>query len=245
MAGHSKWKNIRIRKGKQDALRGKLFTKLSREIIVAAKQGGGDSAINPRLRLAVEKAKEASLPSDNIKRSIQRGTGEIEGAEYEEVMYEGYGPGGSGILVECYTENRNRTVADLRHVFSKNGGNLSENGSVSWQFKHCGEIVIPQGDHTDEESFTLEALEAGADDVKVEDEYYLVYTPVENLHSTASILMSKGFKSEETRLLYLPSNFVELSASDQTKLMKLLDALDEMDDVKDTYMNVEIPEEFS
>ncbi len=244
MAGHSKWKNIRIRKGKQDALRGKLFTKLSRKIIVAAKQGGGDPTINPRLRLAVEKAKEASLPSDNIKRSIQRGTGEIEGAAYEEMMYEGYGPSGAGILVECYTENRNRTVADLRHIFSRNGGNLSENGSVSWQFKHCGEIVISR-ESIDEEVFTLEAIEAGADDVKVEDNYYFVYTSIENLHATAEILASKNFKPEETSLVYLPSNFVHLLSADLSKLIKLLDILDEMDDVKDTYVNVELPEESS
>lgn len=244
MAGHSKWKNIRIRKGKQDAIRGKTFTKLSREIIVAAKLGGGDPTTNPRLRVAIEKAKEVSMPSDNIKRSIQRGTGEIEGAQYEEVLYEGYGPAGTGILVECYTENRNRTVADLRHIFSRNGGNLSENGSVSWQFNYCGEILIPIN-NIDEESFTLEALDAGADDVKKEDEYYMVYTPIEKLHIVSASLAEKKYQPEETNLVYVPVNKIDLSAVDVPKLIKLLDALEDLDDVKDTYVNVDIPEDIT
>src|SRR6185312_2665434 len=157
MAGHSKWKNIRIRKGKQDAIRGKLFTKISREIIVAARLGGGDIAMNPRLRVAVEKAREASMPVDNIKRSVARGTGEIEGVAYEELVYEGYGPGGAAIILECYTENKNRTVAEVRHAFSKNGGNLAENGSVAWQFKHRGQIVVDRSGR-DEDDFMLQAI---------------------------------------------------------------------------------------
>ena len=184
MAGHSKWKNIRLRKGKQDAIRGKIFTKLSREIIVAAKMGGGDPDMNPRLRVAVTKARENSVPADNIKRSIQRGTGEIEGAAYEEVTYEGYGPGGAAIMLECYTENRNRTVAEVRHAFSKCGGNMAENGSVSWQFKHLGEIVVPLN-RKDEDEITLTAIDAGADDVATDDEGNLViHTPIETLHQT-------------------------------------------------------------
>jgi YebC/PmpR family DNA-binding regulatory protein len=242
MAGHSKWKNIRIRKEKQDALRGKLFTKLSREIIVATRMGGGDPTSNPRLRMAIEKAREYSLPSENIKRSIQRGTGEIEGADYEEILYEGYGPGGAAILVECYTENRNRTVADLRHTFSKHGGNLSESGSVSWQFKHMGQISIPK-DSLEEETLTLKALDAGAEDVVSEDNVYNVYTTLESLHSTNEVLISSGIKSEEADLVWVPVNKAELNETEMRKLVKLLNALEDLDDVKDTYVNVDIPEE--
>jgi YebC/PmpR family DNA-binding regulatory protein len=242
MAGHSKWKNIRIRKGKQDAIRGKMFTKLSREIIVAAKMGGGDAAMNPRLRVAVEKARANSMPVDNIKRSIARGTGEIEGAAYEELVYEGYGPGGAAIILECYTENKNRTVAEVRHAFTKNGGNLAENGSVAWQFKHLGEIIVPRGDR-DEEEFVLQALDAGAEDVVADEESFTVYTAMEDLHKVNGELEGAGVKAEDVRLTYFPTNKTELSQEDQVKLMKLLDALDDLDDVQETYMNVDISEE--
>lgn len=242
MAGHSKWKNIRIRKGKQDAIRGKIFTKISREIIVAAKMGGGDPAMNPRLRVAVEKARENSMPVDNIKRSIQRGTGEIEGADYEEITYEGYGPGGSAIMLECYTENRNRTVAEVRHAFSKNGGSLAENGSVSWQFKHLGQIIVNR-DSQDEEELTLQAIDAGADDVESDEESFYIYTAVENLHSTNQALEQAGVKAAEVGLTYLPTNKVELKEDDFPKLMRLLEMLEDLDDVQETYVNVDIPEE--
>jgi YebC/PmpR family DNA-binding regulatory protein len=242
MAGHSKWKNIRIRKGKQDALRGKMFTKLSREIIVAAKMGGGDTAMNPRLRVAVEKARENSMPVDNIKRSIARGTGEIEGADYEELTYEGYGPGGAALILECYTENKNRTVADVRHAFTKNGGNLAENGSVAWQFKYVGEIVVNRG-ALDEEEFTLQALDAGAEDVVPDEDSFNVYTAPEELHKVNGALESAGLSAAEVRLTYVPTNKAELTQEDQVKLMKLLDALEDLDDVQETYMNVDISEE--
>lgn len=241
MAGHSKWKNIRIRKGKQDAIRGKLFTKISREIIVAAKMGGGDIAMNPRLRVAVEKAREASVPVDNIKRSIARGTGEIEGADYEEIVYEGYGPSGSAIILEVYTENRNRTVAELRHAFSKNGGNLAENGSVAWQFKHVGTIQISAG--VDEDELTLAALDAGAEDVQVEEEGFTIITAMEDLHRVNDALTAAGYKTDDPSLTYLPTNKTELSHDDSLKLLKLLDALDDLDDVQETYVNVDISEE--
>ncbi|MBS1704309.1 MAG: YebC/PmpR family DNA-binding transcriptional regulator [Armatimonadetes bacterium] len=242
MAGHSKWKNIRIRKGKQDALRGKLFTKLSREIIMAAKAGGGDPSGNARLRVAIEKAKANSVPVDNIKRAIQRGTGEIEGADYEELTYEGYGPGGSALMVEVSTENRNRTVADLRHAFSKNGGNLSENGSVAWQFKHVGQILL-QKTGVDEDTLTLAALEGGAEDVTSDEEYFTVETAIENLHQCNDALAASGFQSEEVSLARIATNMAELNEDDMRRLVKLLDMLEELDDVKETYMNVEIPEE--
>jgi YebC/PmpR family DNA-binding regulatory protein len=242
MAGHSKWKNIRIRKGKQDAIRGKLFTKISREIIVAARSGGGDVSMNPRLRVAVEKAREASMPVDNIKRAIDRGTGAIEGAAYEEIVYEGYGPGGSAIILECYSENRNRTVAEVRHAFSKNGGNLAENGSVAWQFKHVGQIVLNRA-NLDEDEVTMAALEAGAEDVQADDEEITIYTAMEDLHKVNDNLSAAGFKAKEVGLTYVPTNKAELSNDDTLKLLKLLDMLEDLDDVQETYMNVDISED--
>ena len=243
MAGHSKWKNIRLRKGKQDAIRGKIFTKLSREIIVAAKMGGGDPDMNPRLRVAVAKARENSVPADNIKRSIQRGTGEIEGVAYEEVTYEGYGPGGAAVMLECYTENRNRTVAEVRHAFSKCGGNMAENGSVSWQFKHVGEIVVPLKGK-DEDDLTLLAIDAGADDVSKDDDGNLVIqTSIENLHQTNDALEKAGVKTAEVGLTYVPTNKANPTQEDIPKLMRLLDMLDELDDVQETYVNVDITED--
>lgn len=239
MAGHSKWKNIRIRKGKQDAVRGKLFTKLSREIIVAAKAGGGDPTMNARLRVAVDKAREASVPAENIKRSIARGTGEIEGVDYEEIVYEGYGPGGSALILECYSENRNRTVSEVRHAFTKHGGSMAENGSVSWQFSHCGQIEVPS-EGVDEDEFTLQALEAGAEDVTVDDGVYIVTTAMDTLHKVNDGLIAAGFKTTEVTLTYIPTNKVELSDDQALKLIKLMDALEELDDVQETYVNVDI-----
>jgi YebC/PmpR family DNA-binding regulatory protein len=242
MAGHSKWKNIKIRKGKQDALRGKLFTKLSREIIMAAKGGGGDPDTNARLRVAIAKAKENSLPADNIKRCILRGTGELEGENYEELTYEGYGPGGAAIMLECYTENKNRTVSELRHAFSKNGGNLAENGSVSWQFKHLGQILVAK-DGQDEEELTLLAIDAGADDVVADEDTFTIYTTIENLHTTNEALEKQGIKTNEVGLTYVATNKTEVSPEDAPKLMRLLDALEDLDDVQESYVNVDVTEE--
>jgi YebC/PmpR family DNA-binding regulatory protein len=242
MAGHSKWKNIRIRKGKQDALRGKLFTKLSREIIVAARMGGADPDTNARLRLAISKAREASVPAENIKRSIQRGSGEIEGVDYEEIVYEGYGPGGSAIILECYSENRNRTVAEVRHAFSKHGGSLAESGSVGWQFRHQGLITIPR-EGVDEEDLTLSALDAGGEDVSSDEESFYVYTPMEALHTTAEALERAGYKIDEAELTYVATNKTEVSLADGIKLMRLLETLDDLDDVQETHVNVDITEE--
>lgn len=243
MAGHSKWKNIRIRKGKQDAIRGKMFTKLAREIIVAAKMGGGDPTLNPRLRVAVEKAKSESLPKENIERAIKRGTGEIEGADYEEITYEGYGAGGSAVMVEVYTENRNRTVADLRHAFTKSGGTLSENGSVGWQFKHVGQITVPRGSHS-EDDFTLLALDAGAEDVQFEEEQIVIETKLENLHATNDALQASGITADDAILTRIATNWANPEPDDLRKLVKLLDMLEDLDDVKETYVNVEIPDEY-
>lgn len=244
MAGHSKWKNIRIRKGKQDAIKGKLFTKLAREIIVAAKSGGGDPDTNLRLRVAMDKARENSLPKDNIDRAIKRGTGEIEGEQYEELMYEGKGPGGVGVLVEVYSENRNRTVADLRHAFTKCGGGLTENGSVSWQFKTCGQFYVAKS-AVDEESLTLAALEAGAEDVLGDDEeHWSVLTPIESLHACVKALAEQGLEAIEPTIARIPTHLASPSPDDLRKLVRLLDMLEDLDDVKQSYFNTEIPDEF-
>ena len=247
MAGHSKWKNIRIRKGKQDALRGKLFTKLSREIIVAAKAGGGDPNMNARLRVAVDKAKESSVPAENIKRAIDRGTGAIEGAAYEELTYEGKGPGGSALILKCYTENRNRTVADLRNAFNKNGGQMAENGAVAWQFKYVGQIIVPKandkGEGVDEDALTMAALEAGAEDVTSDDETITVETAMGDLHGVNSALKDVGFAADDVLLTYVPTMKAELTLDDQRKLLRLMDALDELDDVQDTYINTDFADE--
>ncbi|MFM9871874.1 MAG: YebC/PmpR family DNA-binding transcriptional regulator [Fimbriimonadaceae bacterium] len=242
MAGHSKWKNIRIRKGKQDAIRGKMFTKMAREIIVAAKMGGGDPNTNARLRVAIDKAKEASLPKDNIDRAIARGSGDVEGENYEEIVYEGKAPGGVGVMVEVYTENKNRTVPELRHAFSKNGGELGENGSVSWQFKHCGNIIVAR-DQGDEDTITLAALDGGAEDVLADSDGFTIVTPVSELHACNDALIAGGIKTEDASLIYMPTNKVELGKDELLKVVRLLDALDDLDDVKETYINVDIPDD--
>jgi len=244
MAGHSKWKNIRLRKGKQDAIRGKLFTKLAREIIVAARLGGGDPAGNARLRLAIEKAKENSLPKDNIDRAIAKGSGGGEGSNYEEIVYEGVGPGGTAFMVEVYTDNKNRTVGELRHAFSKNGGNLAENGAVAWQFKQVGQIMVSRGD-ADEESLTLTALDAGAEDVTADDDWYTVHTTVPELHACNDALNAAGLKTHDVGLTRVATNEAKPAMDDFPKILRLVDALEDLDDVKETYINVEIPEDIA
>jgi YebC/PmpR family DNA-binding regulatory protein len=223
-------------------MRGNTFTKLSREIIVAAKMGGGDPGMNPRLRVAVEKARAASVPVDNIKRAIARGTGEVEGADYDEIVYEGYGPGGAAIMVECYTENRNRTVAELRHAFTKNGGSLAENGSVSWQFKRVGQIEV-SAEGRDEDELTLLAAEAGADDVTFEDGTATVVTSMEGLHTVNAELEKQGIKSTDAALVYTATNKANPGADDIPRLMRLLETLEDLDDVQETYVNVDITED--
>ncbi|MCW5937127.1 MAG: YebC/PmpR family DNA-binding transcriptional regulator [Fimbriimonadaceae bacterium] len=243
MAGHSKWKNIRLRKGKQDAIRGKLFTKLAREIIVAAKSGGGDPAINATLRVAIDKAKAASVPKDNIDRAIAKGAGGGEGTNYEEILYEGTGPGGVAFMVEVFSDNRNRTVGELRHAFTKHGGALGENGSVAWQFKQVGQISVKKS-AVDEETLTLAAIDAGADEVTGDDdEYWTIETPVSALHACNDALNAAGIPTEDVEVTRLPTNMATPDASVLPKVVRLLDALEELDDVKETYINVEIPED--
>jgi len=242
MAGHSKWKNIRIRKGKQDAIRGKLFTKLSREIMVAAK-GGADPDTNLRLRLAIDKAKESSVPKENIERAIAKGSGQVDGENYEEITYEGVGPGGVAFMVDVYSENRNRTVGELRHAFSKAGGNLTENGSVAWQFKMLGQIIVKK-EGVDEDELTMAAIEGGADDVLTDDEeVFVIYTAVESLHACNEALTKSGFRTDDVQLTRLATNKANPTQEELIKTVKLMDVLDELDDVKDTYVNVDIPDE--
>jgi YebC/PmpR family DNA-binding regulatory protein len=243
MAGHSKWANIRIRKGKQDALRGNLFTKLSREIIVAAKQGGGDPEQNARLRAAVMKAKASRMPNDTIDRAIEKAVGGGEGTQLEEVTYEGYGPGGVAVMVKCLTDNKNRTVPELRHAFGKEGGNLAENGSVAWQFKQQGEILVDRNG-VSEDDLTLAAIDAGAEDVEAVDEGIAVTTPVEAFHIVQAEIEKLGATIKEADLAMNPTNKVAVGKEDADKLMKLLDRLEDLDDVQTTYVNADLPEDF-
>ncbi len=242
MSGHSKWHNIRLRKGKQDAVRGKIFTKLTREIIVAAKDGGGNPDANARLRLAVQKARENSMPADTIKRAIQRGTGEIDGANYEEVVYEAYGPSGVAILVETTTDNRNRTVAELRHAFSRNAGTLGEQGCVAWLFDHQGLLSIPVTEADEDTVMTL-ALEAGADDVRTEgDEYEIVTTP-EAFEVVRQAFEDAKITPSNAEISMVPKTTVPLEGKEAQQMLRLLDALEELDDVGDVYANFDISEE--
>ncbi len=244
MAGHSKWHNIKNKKAKMDAKRGQIFTKIIRELTVAARQGGGDPEFNPRLRIAIDKAKAANMPAENIERAIKRGTGELEGVTYEEVSYEGYGPEGVAIIVEALTDNRNRTTAEVRHIFSKHGGNLGSSGCVSFLFEDKGVILVPKSEYDEEEIFE-KAIEAGAEDMISEDsEFYEIRTAPQDLYSVKEALESEGVKIEKAELTKIPSTEVEIKDQHTAeKLMKLLDALEENDDVQKVYSNFDIPEE--
>lgn len=241
MSGHSKWHNIRLQKGKADLVRGKIFGKLSREISIAARQGGGSPDANPRLRLAIEKAKENSMPADNIKRAIQKGTGELNAENYEEVTYEGYGPGGVAVLVEAATDNRNRTVADVRHLFSKYGGNLGEIGSVAWQFARKGVIMVPADEH-DEDTVMEAALEAGADDLVREGDAYEITTPPESLSSVREALAARGITVTSAESTMVPQATVQLEGDAARRMLKLMDALEDHDDVQKVAANFDIAE---
>jgi YebC/PmpR family DNA-binding regulatory protein len=234
MAGHSRWANIQHRKGRQDAKRGKVFTKLIKEVTVAARLGGGDAGTNPRLRLALEKARAENLPSDNIQRAIQRGTGSLEGAAYEEIRYEGYGVAGAAVLVRCLTDNRTRTVAEIRHAFTKNSGNLGADGSVAYLFKHCGQIVFAPG--TSEERVMEAALEAGAEDVLTnEDGSIEVITTPQDFEKVKAGLEKAGLKPGIAEVTMKPSTEVALAGEEAAKMRRLLDALENLDDVQDVY----------
>lgn len=243
MSGHSKWVNIRIKKGKMDALRGKAFTRLAKEIIAAAKAAGGDPNNNIRLRNAIQKAKEGSMPQDNIKRAIMRGTGEIEGVQYEEITYEGYGPGGVAIMVYCMTDNRNRTAPEMRNIFRSHGGNLGDTGCVGYLFDNKGVITVSK-DAGDEDTVMMAALDAGAEDLTSEDEeYYQVITSPVEVYKVREAIENAGIAVMDAQARMVPQNTVTVNGKDAQQVMKLLDALEEDDDVQDVYSNVDIPDE--
>ena len=242
MAGHSKWANIRHKKAAQDAKRGKIFTKLAREITVAAREGGGDPESNPRLRAAIERARKFNMPKENIERAIKRGTGEIAGETFEEVTYEGYGLGGVAIIVKCLTDNRNRTAAEVRHAFSKHGGNLGTSGCVSWMFERKGVITVP-GENYDEETVMLAAIEAGAEDVVTEDGRFVVYTFPSDLEAVRKGLLDAGIEIEEAKLDLIPTTTTRVEGETALKVLKLLEALEDLDDVQEVYSNFDMPEE--
>jgi YebC/PmpR family DNA-binding regulatory protein len=239
MAGHSKWANIQHRKGRQDEKRGRIWTRLIKEITVAARMGGGDVAINPRLRLAIDKGKDQNMPADNIKRAIDRGTGNMDGVNYEEIRYEGYGINGAAVLVDCMTDNRTRTVAEVRHAFSKNGGNLGTDGSVAYLFKHCGQFLFAPG--ASEEKVMEAALEAGADDVVTDSEGGIEVTcaPADFTHVKEG-LAAAGLKADVEGIVMRPTVEVEFTGEDAIKMQKLLDALENLDDVQDLYTSAVI-----
>ena len=236
MAGHSKWANIQHRKGRQDEKRGKVWTRVIREIMVAARLGGGDLGMNPRLRLAVEKAKAANMPADTVKKNIDKATGNLEGVNYEEIRYEGYGIGGAAVIVDCMTDNRVRTVAEVRHAFSKYGGNLGTEGSVSFQFKHCGQFVFAPG--TSEDKVMEVALEAGAEDVITGDDGSIeVIAPPADFEGVKAALDSAGLKPEIAEVTMRAENPIELSGEDAARMQKLLDVIEDLDDVQDVFHN--------
>jgi YebC/PmpR family DNA-binding regulatory protein len=239
MAGHSKWANIQHRKGRQDEKRGKVWTRVTREIIVAARAGGADVAMNPRLRLAIEKAKAVNMPADNIKRNVDKATGNLDGVTYEEIRYEGYGIGGAAIIVDTMTDNRVRTVADVRHAFSKHGGNLGTDGSVAFQFKHVGQFLFAPG--VNEDRLMEVALEAGAEDVIThEDGSIEVLSPAFDFEAVKLALEAADFQAEHAEVTMRAENTVELSGDDAVRMQKLLDVLEDLDDVQEVYHNAEL-----
>ena len=239
MAGHSKWANIQHRKGRQDEKRGKVWTRIIREIVVAARQGGGDLGMNPRLRLAVDKAKAANMPADTVKKNIDKATGSVEGVHYEEIRYEGYGIAGAAIIVDCMTDNRVRTVAEVRHAFSKYGGNLGGEGSVAFQFRHCGQFVFAPG--TSEDKVIEAALDAGAEDVVSDDDgaVEVVCAPAD-FEAVKAALEGAGLKPDVAEVTMRPENTVELSGEDGQRMQRLLDVIEDLDDVQELYHNAEI-----
>ena len=243
MSGHSKWSTIKRKKGAADAKRGRIFTRLIKEITVAARMGGGDPEGNPRLRSAIGTAKSENMPKDNIERAIKKGTGELEGAIYEEISYEGYGPGGVAVMVECMTDNKNRTVADIRHAFSKSGGNLGESGCVAWMFDKKGSILIDKS-AIDEEKLMDKALEAGAEDVLEEENVFQVITTPDDFEAVREALQTDGLEFIEAEVSLIPQNTVDITEEKPAKqLLRLLESLEDHDDVQSVSANFDIPDE--
>ncbi|GEN33060.1 YebC/PmpR family DNA-binding transcriptional regulator [Aneurinibacillus danicus] len=244
MAGHSKWKNIQHRKGRQDAAKAKLFTKISKEIYQAARSGGADPNTNSRLKTAIAKAKEANIPNDNIERTLKKATGQLDGVTYEEIIYEGYGPGGVAVMVEALTDNRNRTAADIRHIFTKNGGNLGESGCVSFMFDRKGLIEISREDtDLDEDSVMMAALDAGAEDFEASEESFEIKSSPEDFETVRTALEEAGYELDTAEISMIPQNTIKLTGDDALKMLKLMEMLESNDDVQDVYANFDIDEE--
>jgi YebC/PmpR family DNA-binding regulatory protein len=242
MSGHNKWSTIKHKKAKEDARRGKVFTKIIRELTTAAREGGGDPDGNPRLRAAIQAAKASNMPSDNITKAIQRGTGELPGVSYEEVIYEGYGPGGVAVMLQVLTDNRNRTTAEIRHLFAKNGGNLGESGCVAFMFNRQGYLIVPKA-AGDEDTVMEAALEAGAEDFYAEDpELYEIYTAADELHKVKADLEERGLPVEEARVEMVPSTQVRLEDRRADQMVRLMEAFEEHDDVQNVWANFDIDE---
>ena len=242
MSGHSKWANIKHKKGKMDAIKGKLTTKIGREITVAVRMGGADPAGNMRLKLALQKARENNIPKDNIQRAIQKGQGAADGANYEEITYEGYGPGGVAVMVDVMTDNRNRTAADVRHLFTKYGGNLGESGCVAWMFKKKGMFLINKTG-VDEEELMLLALEAGAEDVRTEEEEFVIISATEVFDSVQQALEANNIAVISAQITMIPDTNTTLAGDEAAKMVKLIDALEDHDDVQEVYTNGDFPDD--
>jgi YebC/PmpR family DNA-binding regulatory protein len=242
MSGHSKWSTIKRKKGAADAKRGKIFTKLIKEITISAREGGGDPSANPRLRLAVDNAKSANMPADNIDRAIKKATGELAGVTYYELTYEGYGPGGVAVLVEVATDNKNRTVAAVRHAFTKYGGSMGENGSVAWMFDRKGIITMPAQNKTEDDIMDI-VLETGAEDLQSEDEFFEVQTSLETFEPVRKALVAKNLEIENASLQWIAKNIVNVGGDEAEKVMKLIEALEESDDVQNVFSNADFDED--
>ena len=243
MSGHSKWANIKHKKGKADALRGKITTKISREITIAVRMGGSDPTGNMKLKLALSKAKANNIPKDNIQRAIQKGAGALEGQSFEEITYEGYGPAGVAMMVSCLTDNRNRTAADVRHVFSKYGGNLGATGCVGYMFQQKGVFAVSKATGVEEDDLMMVALEAGAEDIKNEEEGFEIVTTPDTFDDVEKALADAGIEVEMAEITMIPDTMAELSAEDAERVQKMLDVLEDLDDVQDVYHNADLPED--
>ena len=243
MSGHSKWANIKHKKGKADALRGKITTKISREITIAVRMGGADPTGNMKLKLALSKAKANNIPKDNIQRAIQKGAGALEGQSFEEITYEGYGPAGVAMMVSCLTDNRNRTAADVRHVFSKYGGNLGATGCVGYMFQQKGVFAVSKETGVEEDDLMMVALEAGAEDIKNEEEGFEIVTTPDTFDVVEKALADAGIEVEMAEITMIPDTMAELSAEDAERVQKMLDVLEDLDDVQDVYHNADLPED--
>ncbi len=241
MSGHSKWATTKRKKAAIDAKRGKLFTKLIKEITIAAREGGGDPNGNPRLRLAVDNAKSANMPADNVDRAIKKATGELDGVTYHELTYEGYGPAGIAVLVEVATDNKNRTVAEVRHLFSKSGGNMGESGSVAWMFDKKGVITLPRQDKSEEDMMEI-IIEAGAEDLQTEDDFFEIQTSIEAFEPVRKAIADSGLTVENASLQWLAKNYISVSGEDAEKVVKLIESLEDCDDVQNVYSNADIDE---